>query len=136
LRAKEKSQRWEEELTSGPHLSANERKKKKKKGRGRAGLAARLNGSRGLTRLKEKLGRTGKKRKGMENERWASGRLGRASCWAAGWKRRKGEGRGGWGFVFFLFFQTFEIELFSNLSRFLKHFKASHQQKKHHAFKS
>jgi hypothetical protein len=77
LRAKEKSQRWEEELTSGPHLSANERRKKKKKGRGRAGLAARLNGSRGLTRLKEKLGRTGKKRKGMENERWAGGRLGR-----------------------------------------------------------
>jgi hypothetical protein len=33
LRAKEKSQRWEEELTSGPHLSANERKKKKEKGK-------------------------------------------------------------------------------------------------------
>jgi hypothetical protein len=74
-------------------LSASERKKKK--GRGRAGLAARLNGPRGLTGLKVKLGRTGKIRKGMENERWAGGRLGRASCWAAGWKRRKGEGRVG-----------------------------------------
>jgi hypothetical protein len=50
----------------------------------------------------------------------------------------KGEGEEGWVFFqtpfSFLFkpFQTqnFEIEFFSNFSRFLKHFKASHQQTK------
>jgi hypothetical protein len=51
---------------------------------------------------------------------------------AAGLRAGKGEREReeGVGVLFFSFFQTFEIELFSNFSRFLKHFKASRQQTK------
>jgi hypothetical protein len=60
-----------------------------------------------------------------------------------GLKGEGGRGLGFFGFFLYYFFQThfsflfkpfqtqnFEIELFSNFSRFLKHFKASHQQTK------
>jgi hypothetical protein len=103
LRAEEKSQRWEEELTGGPHLSANERKKKR--GKGRVGpLDARW-----AARLK--LGC-----------RLACG-LGRREGGPARPELGRGEGREGWRFWVLFFFKTlFKTLKFKLFSKF-KHFK-------------
>jgi hypothetical protein len=73
-------------------------------------------GPRWLRGPEEEVGRRGRGEKEREE-----------SCWAG----PRGEGERFRGLVSFVFF----FKNFSNLFKLSKHFKASHQQTKHHAFK-
>jgi hypothetical protein len=98
-------------------------------------------GRRGVGGLEEKMGHAGKKKR-RGKERWAGGRLGRASYWAAGWKEREGEREermGGFCFLFLnlfkFIFSNFKFKLFFNFSNFQNILKLHSNKQKHHAFK-